>query len=133
MKKSWVGISLNKILMSLGALFFAAAIYRASDNPAIKTFLTRKIQTLQKAVRTDDSTPSKIIFLEVNGMTCSGCEANIKNALIKLRGVKKVEANFKQESATVTVNPQIVDTPILIETINQAGYRATQNTQKSSP
>lgn len=124
MKKGRVRISLNKILVSLGALFFAAAIYRASDNPAIKTFLTRKIQTLQQAVGINDGTPSKVISLKVSGMTCSGCEANIENALLKLQGVKNVEANYKQGSATVIVNPQIVDTQILIEAINKAGYRA---------
>lgn len=119
-------ISRNAILVTAGVLFLATAIYFAWDYSRFRTFLTSKMEILPKAIASDDKTPSKVISLKISGMTCGGCEAHIEDALIKLQGVKKVEVNYKQGSAIVTINPEEVDAQVLVETVTKAGYSADQ-------
>ena len=72
------------------------------------------------------ATPTAVVELNVQGMTCTGCEASIKMAVKKLDGVKKVEASFAEGSATVTVNPEKAQAQKIIEAINKIGYSASK-------
>lgn len=71
-------------------------------------------------------TPTSLINLNVQGMTCTGCETSIKLAVKKIAGVKKVDASFSDETATVTINPEKVQAQQIIEAINKIGYTASQ-------
>jgi copper chaperone CopZ len=118
--------SLNAILITLGVLFLGAAIYRGWNNPTIKTTLPRKFEALQIAVGSDGEAHSKVISLNIRGMTCGGCEIQVEHALMKLEGIKKVVVNYKDGSAIVAINPKKVDTQVLIEAVTKAGYSAVQ-------
>lgn len=119
-------ISLNTILITLGAILFAAAIYRAWNQPTHRTWLSRKMEMLQKAIWAEDKTQYKVISLKVRGMTCGGCESQVENALIKLQGVKEVEVDYKQGSAVVKINPKELDAQVLVDALTKAGYSAAQ-------
>ena len=43
------------------------------------------------------------VVLDVNGMTCGGCESKVKTALMNCDGVTDCEVNWKESKATVMV------------------------------
>ena len=57
--------------------------------------------------------------LSVSGMSCTGCESNVENAVSKLEGCTGVEADH--EAGTVTVEGDL-DQSALRATIKEAGY-----------
>jgi len=105
MKKS---ISLS-ILAFLAVLAFAAC---------------SKNDQQQTAVAEENNTPTAVVNLDVQGMTCTGCEASIKMSLKKLDGVKSVEASYEAGEAKVTVNPEKVKEEEIIEALGKIGYTA---------
>ena len=44
------------------------------------------------------------IKLKVKGMMCEGCENRLKNSLKSLKGVKNVEASYKEGNVTISGN-----------------------------
>ncbi len=71
-----------------------------------------------------DNTSTKVITCDVEGMTCAGCEINVKMAVNKLDGVKEVKASFADGTAEVTVDPEKVSEQDVIDAINKMGYKA---------
>ncbi len=67
----------------------------------------------------------KNIELKVNGMVCSGCENRVKNALLGIDGVKKVNASHKKNLVTITLKEDI-DKSLLEKTIENLGYEITK-------
>ena len=59
----------------------------------------------------------KSITLHVTGMTCGGCVKSVTRVLEELNGVEK---------AVVTFDESAVSIPQLIETIEDAGFDATE-------
>ena len=62
------------------------------------------------------------IELKVNGMMCQHCASHVKDALLKVKGVKKVEVDLKNNKATVT--GKNLDRSKLISSVIDAGYSA---------
>jgi Cu+-exporting ATPase len=63
-------------------------------------------------------------------MHCHKCEQTIQNALLKHQGVHEVEVDFASGQASVLFNRGSVTVKQLMESIDQAGYRATGFTQR---
>ena len=63
----------------------------------------------------------KDIILNVNGMSCSGCENRIKNALLNIDGVKKVKADHKKCIVKVKLEDNISNN-LIEEKIIDLGY-----------
>lgn len=85
--------------------------------------------------RTDESLKPaadnlQVVTLDVDGMTCSGCEYNVKSALKKLNGVAEVEASFENAAAVVKYDPELVQIDKMIESVNSHGYKASVPDQK---
>lgn len=57
----------------------------------------------------------------VKGMTCGGCESNVKKALEAVPGVTKVEVKRDFPQATITMEKHI-ETAELQKAINQYGF-----------
>ena len=72
----------------------------------------------------DEATPTAVVKLDVQGMTCTGCEAAVKMALKKVDGVQDAEASYAEGTATVKVDPQKVDEQKLIDALGEIGYTA---------
>lgn len=66
---------------------------------------------------------SRVIELDIEGMTCASCVGRVERKLGKLDGVQAV-VNLPLESARVTVPDAISDDQITA-TVNAAGYKAT--------
>jgi|GEM_PF-1121112 len=60
---------------------------------------------------------------EVKGMTCESCRSHIREALMKVEGVKGV--TFVKKTATVEYTAAQVKPEILLSAIQGAGYEAT--------
>lgn len=57
----------------------------------------------------------------VSGMSCTGCEQNVEDALAALDGVTRVEADHEDDAVEVVVGDAVADDDIHA-TIEQAGY-----------
>lgn len=63
----------------------------------------------------------KKIIINVEGMSCEGCENRIQNSLKSLEGIENVVANHKEK--TVTVIGENVNIDKLKEKIEDIGFR----------
>jgi copper chaperone CopZ len=62
------------------------------------------------------------IVIPVQGMTCTGCEAHIGEALASLEGVLRASASYQEGTAEVHIDPQVADTAALRAAIIETGY-----------
>lgn len=62
--------------------------------------------------------------LAVEGMTCTGCENTVKNAVQSVDGVSAVEASFEDELVTISI-AETADTAAIRQQIISAGYTPT--------
>ncbi|WP_290370425.1 heavy metal-associated domain-containing protein, partial [Microbacterium sp. Bi128] len=70
-----------------------------------------------------DRAGSRVIDLDIEGMTCASCVNRVERRLGKLDGVE-ASVNLPLESARVSVPADITDDQITA-TVAAAGYRAT--------
>jgi len=61
--------------------------------------------------------------LSVSGMSCTGCEANVEDAVAALDGCERVEADH--ETGTVTVKGDVPEAT-LRSTIESSGYELAE-------
>lgn len=59
---------------------------------------------------------------DVNGMTCSACEANVKRTVSKLNGVNSVNVSLLGKSMNVDYDDSIIKENAIIEAVNASGY-----------
>ena len=75
-----------------------------------------------------DQPGTRVIELDIDGMTCASCVSRVERKLGKLDGVTAT-VNLPLESARVTVPAAITDTQITA-TVEAAGYKATIRTPR---
>ena len=75
-----------------------------------------------------DQPGTRVIELDIDGMTCASCVSRVERKLGKLDGVTAT-VNLPLESARVTVPAAITDTQITA-TVEAAGYKATVRTPR---
>ena len=63
------------------------------------------------------------VEISVQGMTCGGCAAKIKNAVKAIEGVVSVEVELKEEEVEVHAQKG-VDPQKLVAAVESAGYKA---------
>ena len=61
------------------------------------------------------------VVFDVEGMICGGCESRIETALKNLKEVKKVKADYKKGTVTITLKSEL-DNEILKDRINVLGF-----------
>ena len=64
----------------------------------------------------------KEIELEVEGMTCEGCERRIQNVLMDIDGVENAKASHIDKNVKITLNKD-VDINILKEAIEDLDFK----------
>ncbi|MDQ3728706.1 MAG: heavy metal translocating P-type ATPase [Actinomycetota bacterium] len=70
--------------------------------------------------------------LPVEGMTCASCVGRVERSLNKLEGVEAT-VNFATEKASVTYDPEAVETNELLDAVEAAGYKATLPSESGGP
>lgn len=61
------------------------------------------------------------IIIKVNGMVCEGCEKRVENAIKSLKGIKKVAANYKNGTVTISAKETVNEKQIK-EKIEDIGF-----------
>jgi Cu+-exporting ATPase len=82
---------------------------------------------LKKAV--EDAGYSAALYastLQVTGMTCASCAANVQRAVSALPGVAGAVVNLATGSARVEYSPEVTSLSEIIQTIKQLGFDATE-------
>ncbi len=64
------------------------------------------------------------IILNIFGMHCASCAANIESTLKKISGVVGASVNFASEKAYIEYDPERIGLPGLIAAIKKSGYSA---------
>ena len=73
----------------------------------------------------DDVAADQFAVIRIEGMHCHKCEQKIQTALSSHAGVREVEVDFASGQASVLFDRDSVSVKDLMDSINNAGYRAT--------
>lgn len=68
---------------------------------------------------------SKVVKLDVPGMTCKFCPITIRKALNKIPGVIEASSDFETKTATVKFDPAKTNVEALTQATANAGYPST--------
>ena len=74
----------------------------------------------------DKHPKTKDVTLNVNGMTCGGCEGKVKAALSLCAGVSDVKVSHKDGKAELHLAEGKVTVDDLIKAVKQLGYKVTE-------
>lgn len=72
------------------------------------------------------------MLLNVEGMTCEGCEKGIENSLAKLPGVVEVKASHIAKSTTVNFDGTKISGVAIEKAIRESGYKIIMTPQGNS-
>ena len=70
------------------------------------------------------ATSSETLDLNVTGMTCAACQANVQRALKRQPGVADASVNLMTGQARVVFDPSLVQPPQLVAAVETVGYGA---------
>ena len=70
-------------------------------------------------------------IIGIGGMTCAACAARLEKAIGKCEGVESVSVNLATEKASVSYNPDVVDSQGIRDVITKTGYTPLQSTKKA--
>lgn len=73
-----------------------------------------------------DSLKKKQERIPISDMQCSTCEKKIEKSLRQIHGVERATASYSGGWVQVTYNPELVNQPMLLDVINQAGYHTAK-------
>lgn len=68
------------------------------------------------------------ITLHIEDMTCTGCEATVKNAAYQLEGVLNAEADYQTGKAVIKYDQSKITPGQIEEAINKTGFTVKKNT-----
>lgn len=71
------------------------------------------------------------VTLQVEGMTCTGCEQRLGKALRRMDGVREATANHRSGQIRVRFDPAVTDRTALAAQIDIAGYSVINDTTKA--
>jgi len=60
--------------------------------------------------------------LEINGMTCTGCENTVQEAVTKIPGIISVKASHLDSTAVVSFDPAKTSIAAIGDVVTEAGY-----------
>lgn len=74
-------------------------------------------------------TPEQVetVIFNIDGMTCTGCEATVDNAARSVDGVVDVKASYKEHSAKITYLKDKTKRKSIIAAINNTGFIVNEN------
>jgi P-type Cu+ transporter len=75
---------------------------------------------------------SSTLDLDISGMTCAACQANVQRALRRQPGVSDASVNLMTGQAQVVFDPAQIDPPQLVEAVRTIGYGAELPSKEGS-
>jgi Cu+-exporting ATPase len=94
----------------------------ASDRPAPTT--DHRPLTTDRTPAIQQSPASATIDLNITGMTCAACQANVQRALARQPGVSNASVNLMTGQARVVFDPSALQPPQLVAAVADIGYGA---------
>lgn len=80
--------------------------------------------TEQKPLPSARAADMKVVFIPIEGMSCSACAARVKKTLISMEGVAGVQVDLARRNARVRFDPSRLAPDRLVTAVNGLGYRA---------
>lgn len=69
--------------------------------------------------------PVQILVLDIQGMTCSGCEAHVEHAANEVKGIQTAKASYAEGKAEIEFDPTQTSPKEIIEAVKMTGYKIT--------
>ena len=66
----------------------------------------------------------------IEGMTCSACQAHVQKAVEKVDGTKEVNVNLLQNTMIVDFDEKLCDVQKIEDSVEKAGYKAYLDEEK---
>lgn len=115
----WQSKGFLGIVTILAALLLAFPYYSEAFFPNQK----------QQVVYVSESQVETVTF-DIEGMTCTGCEATVENAVNSTEGVLEAEASYETGKATIKFDKSKTRKDLIAKAINQTGYIVTGENNK---
>lgn len=124
-----------KISALITAALFAALFAVACDDASETEEQAEAVESSDDASEAEEGaeaveSPDEVtaatgaVSLDLEGMTCVSCAANIEDALAETEGVASADVDFGARRADVEYDDTLLDTPDLIAVIEEAGFEA---------
>ncbi len=111
----WVGL----LVISAFALapYYTGYLMAATGN-------SQSSNEAMPVVSSEENQANKSVIIEVEGMTCAGCEPHINETLKKLNGVVSAEASYEKKNVKVVYNSKQISLEQIKKAIDEIGYKA---------
>jgi copper chaperone CopZ len=70
------------------------------------------------------------ITYDIVGMTCTGCEATVRNAAQEVEGVLEVTASYDTQTATISFDKTKVQPECIKQAINSTGFTVKEDSEQ---
>ena len=82
-------------------------------------------QTEQAATAVFQEKSAQKLVLDIEGMTCSGCEAHVEHAAKEINGIQEAKASYAEGKAEIEFDPVQTTPEKIIEAVKTTGYKIT--------
>lgn len=65
------------------------------------------------------------MYVEIKGMTCTGCETTVEQAAVNVDGVLEADASYDTGTATIKYDYSKTDAKQITAAINETGFTVT--------
>ncbi len=69
---------------------------------------------------------------DIEGMTCSACQAAVEKAVNKIEGVKEVNVNLLNNSMDIEYDDNVLNSKNILKAVSKVGYKAKLKGEKTS-
>jgi mercuric ion transport protein len=118
---------INQLFLWVGVLVISAFALAPYYTGYLMTAASQAPQVSSEALpaaSSEESQANKTVIIEVEGMTCAGCEPHINETLKKLNGVVSAEASYENKNVKVVYNPKQITLEQIKKAIDEIGYKA---------
>lgn len=69
----------------------------------------------------------KLLVLDIEGMTCTGCEAHVEHAANEIEGIEQAKASYAEGKAEISFDPSKASPEEIIKAVETTGYRIAES------
>ena len=115
--KGFLGVVTILAAVMLAFPYYSDAFYPEQNNQQVVYINESQVQT---------------ITLDIEGMTCTGCEATVKNAASSVDGVLEADAYYDTGQATVKYDKSKTNREAITAAINKTGFTVKDNLKSNN-